>query len=108
MRRFGAKIKYCEEHPFVAWHNITAYVTIYIHGFQYSIDDYAIGKVAYGNADDPKCCNYFRRKIMYTPSGRPFLRLREGRYHLDEFIRSNVPMTEYTADMKSLRDVGGK
>ena len=97
------KRKYCEEHPAIGWHNIMMYMTAYIHGFEYGIEDYAIGKVAYGDASNPNCCHFFRRKITHSSDGSPYIRLPFGTVYLSDFFRTNQPIQAYSEDMKSLK-----
>lgn len=99
--RFNAKANYCKSHSLVGWYTYVSGVDVYIHGFQHGVNDYMIGKIAFGDSSDESRCSYFRRKVYYNRKGEPYVRLVIGRVYLKDCLRARA-LSEFSPSMKSL------
>lgn len=84
-----AKKRFCDTHPPVAAATLSGNCVAYLHGIEYGINDYAMIRVVRSYSLKADEVDYNRRKIEYTRSGRPYVKLPIGRVHLQEFIRLN-------------------
>lgn len=94
------KKEYCKTHPFIGWHNLVYFITIYIHGFEYGIDDYMYASIvrsvsATGDVHE----TYHKWKIRTSTSGRMYVRTAYGNIYLDECFRNSQALNYREGEM---------
>ena len=100
------KKEYCESHQFIGWYTVIYFITVYIHGFEYGIEDYMYASIVTANVGGGTSKTYHKWKIRTTAKGRMYVKTKFGRIYLDDCFR-NLEANQYPTGsvMRSLSDI---